>query len=99
VKIPSALTPIGKNADAGRAKSVARNTAQPSAAASDHVELSSLAASLQQAGATMDDTQVVDAARVAQIKQAISEGQFQIHPERIADGLLQSVRDMLASRG
>lgn len=39
-----------------------------------------------------------NAARVAEIRQAISEGRFEINPERIADGLLQSVRDFLADR-
>lgn len=33
--------------------------------------------------------------KVAEIKQAISEGRFQINPERIADGLISSVREML----
>ena len=36
-----------------------------------------------------------DSQRVAEIRQAISEGRFQINPERIADGLISSVRDML----
>ena len=42
-------------------------------------------------------TPVVNAERVAEIKRAIAEGRFQMNPERIADGLLQSVRDMLAT--
>ncbi|MBK8121916.1 MAG: flagellar biosynthesis anti-sigma factor FlgM [Sulfuritalea sp.] len=33
--------------------------------------------------------------KVAEIRQAISEGKFQINPERIADGLISSVREML----
>lgn len=33
--------------------------------------------------------------KVAEIRQAISEGRFQISPERIADGLISSVREML----
>ncbi|MDO9244440.1 MAG: flagellar biosynthesis anti-sigma factor FlgM, partial [Rhodocyclaceae bacterium] len=37
----------------------------------------------------------VNAERVAEIKAAIAEGRFQINPERIADGLLTSVREML----
>jgi negative regulator of flagellin synthesis FlgM len=43
------------------------------------------------------NTPVVNAERVAEIKRAIAEGRFQVNPERIADGLLQSVRDMLAT--
>ena len=42
-------------------------------------------------------TPVVNAERVAEIKRAIAEGRFQVNPERIADGLLQSVRDMLGN--
>ena len=37
--------------------------------------------------------------KVAEIRQAISEGRFQINPERIADGLISSVREMLAKNG
>lgn len=33
--------------------------------------------------------------KVSEIRQAISEGRFQINPERIADGLINSVREML----
>jgi negative regulator of flagellin synthesis FlgM len=33
--------------------------------------------------------------KVAEIRQAISEGRFQINPEKIADGLISSVREML----
>lgn len=70
-----------------------------SASASEQVELSALAASLKEAGAALADAPVVDAARVAEIKQAISEGRFQINPERVADGLIESVRQMLARQG
>lgn len=37
-----------------------------------------------------------NAQKVAEIRQAISEGRFQIQPERIAEGLISSVREMLA---
>lgn len=33
--------------------------------------------------------------KVAEIRQAIGEGRFQINPERVADGLISSVREML----
>jgi negative regulator of flagellin synthesis FlgM len=57
-----------------------------------------LSANLQQAAAVSGSDQVVDVARVAEIKQAIAEGRFQIQPERIADGLLASVREMLTKQ-
>lgn len=34
--------------------------------------------------------------KVAEIRQAIAEGRFQINPERIADGLIDNVREMLS---
>jgi negative regulator of flagellin synthesis FlgM len=39
-----------------------------------------------------------NAARVAEIRQAMAEGRFQINPEKIADGLIDSVRDFLDRR-
>ena len=42
-----------------------------------------------------DTSHDVDAARVAEIRQAISEGRLDIRAERIADGLVDSVRDLL----
>lgn len=39
-----------------------------------------------------------DAARVATIREDIRAGRYQVNPERIADGLMDSVRDLLGSR-
>lgn len=36
-----------------------------------------------------------DAARVAAIREDIRAGRYEVHPERIASGLLASVRDLL----
>ncbi len=36
-----------------------------------------------------------DAARVAAIREDIRAGRYEVHPERIADGLLASVRELL----
>lgn len=40
-------------------------------------------------------SQDIDLARVAEIRQAISEGRLEIRADRIADGLIRSVREML----
>lgn len=96
MKINSATPSIGSTPDSGRARNPA--TAQPTVGSptSERVDISSLSARLQEVGA---GEAPVNAQRVAQIKQAIAEGRFQINPERIADGLLDSVRDMLGRAG
>jgi negative regulator of flagellin synthesis FlgM len=40
-----------------------------------------------------------DAARVASIREDIRAGRYEIHPDRIARGLLASVRDLLHENG
>lgn len=42
-----------------------------------------------------NSSQDIDSARVEEIRQAISEGRLEIRAERIADGLIDSVRDLL----
>lgn len=58
-------------------------------------KLSSLTSCLQELQSLAASTPVVDAARVAEIKQAISEGRFQVNAEKVADSLIDSVRQLL----
>ena len=94
MKINSTPLPIGGAADSGRPRGPAATPPQSGAAAGERVDISSLSARLQEVGAGETP---MNAERVAEIKQAIAAGRFQINPERIADGLLTSVRDMLAA--
>lgn len=96
MKINSAIPSVGSTPDSGRSRSPATAQQATSSAASERVDISSLSARLQEVGAGETP---VNAQRVAEIKQAIAEGRFQINPERIADGLLNSVRDMLGRAG
>jgi negative regulator of flagellin synthesis FlgM len=99
VKINSALPSVGNatGTNATRGPNSGAATAKPAGtAAGERVEISSLSARLQEVGS---GEAPIDAQRVAEIKQAISEGRFQINPERIADGLIASVRDMLGRAG
>lgn len=77
------------------AKPRAEAGAQRAGGGGDKVELSALSSSLQKAEAALNETPVVDTKRVEEIKLAISEGRFKIDANRIADGLIDSVRQML----
>lgn len=44
------------------------------------------------------ESQPMDSAKVEAIKQAIAEGRFTINPEKIADGLLSSVKELLTNQ-
>jgi len=59
------------------------------------VHLGSSSAQLRSLENSMANTSVVNKEKVAAIKQAISEGRFQINDSKIADGLINSVKEML----
>lgn len=96
MKINSAIPSVGSTPDTARTRGQAQPQATSGSSASERVDISSLSARLQEVGA---GEAPVNAQRVAEIKQAIAEGRFQINPEKIADGLLNSVRDMLGRAG
>jgi len=65
------------------------------AAADDSVELSAQLKNLEK---SLSSSEVFDTTRVAEIKQAISEGRFAVNPEKVADQLLETVRDLIQGR-
>jgi len=94
VKIEGSLKPVGTTTT-GESRVRPRSDASQSVSSDDKVQLSSLSTSLSKAEAALSATPAVDQNRVAEIRQAISEGRFKIDANRIADGLIESVRQML----
>ena len=69
-------------------------TSKEAGPAAAEVQLST--ASAQLAGASSGAP--VDGARIAEIKLAILEGRFQVNAEAIADGLIDTARNLLQSQ-
>lgn len=83
----------------GRARSAKESPkAESSNAGSERVELSSLSSRMLQMEEAISNTPVVDSTKVDEIKQAMSEGRFKVNTERVADGLIESVRQMLSTQ-
>lgn len=93
MKIDSSIKPAS-TPPSNRIKSQQRAENGSASAASDEVRLSSLAGELQ-AGEAQPP---VDSGRVAEIKRAIAEGRFSINAGAIADRLIDSARELVASR-
>lgn len=100
MKIDNSVKPVGNlNGGESRAKQVAASGPPPSnAPGGDRVELSSLSSGLHQAESVINATPVVNQVKVDEIKQAISEGRFKVNADKVADGLIDSVRQMLAAQ-
>ncbi len=72
----------------------AKSGARPDAEQTD-VKLSSRAAQLKELETRLAAIPVVDRAKVENIKQAIASGQYAVNADNVAQGLIDSVKDML----
>ena len=70
----------------------------PVATPSHNVQISSLSTQLQALQSTQAGSAVFETKKVEAIKLAISEGRFQVNSEKVADGLLETVKDLLNAR-
>ena len=99
MKIGKTVKPVdNQTAGETRVRSEKGAPAAEAPAASDKVELSSLSATLQQAEAAMADVSIVDQNRVDEIKQSMSDGNFKVDAEKVADGLIESAREALQAQ-
>lgn len=98
MKIENSIKAAATVGDVSTAKSTqkAEITAQtPPGGLGDSVQLST---QLQDIEKNLSNGEVFDSARVEEIKQAISEGRFVVNPEKVADRLLETVRDLLRTK-
>ena len=84
------------NTPAANAKGAEKAAPSSTPASTDSVRLSSQGQAM--ASAVGSGNAVFDTKKVERIKMAIADGQFQVNSEKVADGLLETVRDLLHSR-
>jgi negative regulator of flagellin synthesis FlgM len=73
-------------------------SAQADVSVSESVTLSPMSAQLQSLEAKIATANVFDAEKVAAIKLAIASGQFKVSSEKVADGLIETVKDLLNTK-
>lgn len=95
MKIDSLPTPGVASVAEARPRAQTATTKQ--AAAAD-VQISDLSARLQAIEGSATETAPVDSARVAEIKQAITDGRFTINSGAIADRLIGTAMELLQNK-
>ena len=90
------LQPATTQTNTARGDDQAATTAPLTGALTDSVRLSPQGQAM--ASSVGGGAAVFDAKKVERIKMAIADGQFQVNSEKVADGLLDTVRDLLHSR-
>ncbi len=70
------------------------SAASPAAQTGDQVTLTTSARSLQKLSDAIAQAPVIDASKVASIKQALSSGSYAVDSSRIADKMLQAEREL-----
>lgn len=90
------VNPAGAQ-DVAAGKTTGTQPTGGSTPARDKVEITSLSSQLAQLEKMLGDVGVMDSARVDAIKQAITEGRFQIDSDVVADKLLSTVRELLVN--
>jgi negative regulator of flagellin synthesis FlgM len=94
---PSPISTIGEATSRNQAaRATGTNTSAP-ADSGTSVHLGTTTAQLRSLESSIASTPLVDTHKVAEIKQAISEGRFQVNSGVVADQLISSVRELIAA--
>lgn len=98
MKIDNSVGSVGGVPNGEARQRPGKSSTPSSEVPSEKVELSSLAARMQEVEAALANVPVADSGRIAEIKQAMAEGRFQVDASKVADGLIESVKQMIASQ-
>ncbi|MHB1332870.1 MAG: flagellar biosynthesis anti-sigma factor FlgM [Sulfuriferula sp.] len=94
ISLPLGQTP----ASAGNKTEKAGAGAAPTPATGALKSSSTSSAQLQSLQGAIASSEVFDAGKVEAIKSAIADGKFKVNAEKVADGLLTTVKNLLQAR-
>lgn len=94
MKIDSSLKSVGTTSTSGSRATSSKGGARTESSSGTEVRIST--ASAQMAGASSGAP--IDGARIAEIKLAISEGRFKVDANAVAEGLLETARELIESQ-
>lgn len=90
-------TSVGEGASRASSGKSGGKAVSGGTASSTSVHLGATSSRIRSMESSMAGTPVVDVAKVAEIKQAITEGRFQIDSAIVADRLIASARELLGA--
>jgi negative regulator of flagellin synthesis FlgM len=96
MKINGSSNPLDISQSSASSQGGVRKTGSGAAASgSEAVSLSGLSAQMHELEARLSAEPSFDSARVQQMKDAIRSGDYKVNAEAVADGLIDSVRQLL----
>jgi negative regulator of flagellin synthesis FlgM len=94
VKIDSSIKKTSTSGVKAKQNGTTAGTEKAGAGSASSVNVS-LSSQLQSLSVQVSGSNVFDSNKVDEIKAAIAGGQFQVDTEKVADGLINTVRDMI----
>lgn len=95
---PLPANPLAEGATRAVTKGMPSPARPAEQSTSTSVSLGSTAAQLHSMEGSMASSPIIDTAKVAEIKQAISEGRFKVNSGVVANRLLETVRDLIDNK-
>lgn len=94
---PLPSTKVGESTARGATAKPSGSKSSATSNDSTSVHLGSTTAQLRSMESAIASTPIVDAKKVAEIKQAITEGRFQVNSGVVADKLITTVRELISA--
>jgi negative regulator of flagellin synthesis FlgM len=100
LKIDKRITPTGTRSVAGSQTKKTSGSGKTSGArkSGDHAEITATTSHLQATELELASVDITNTAKVAEVKQALDDGTFEVHSEVVADRLIETSKESIRKR-